>query len=98
MRADGRDVAHVTVRVVDAKGVLVPDAAREVAFDLRGQGRLIGVDNGDPLDLGDVKASRRRTFGGMCLAIVQAARSPGAVEIRAAADGLAPASAVLTVE
>lgn len=98
IRGDGRDVAHVTVRVVDAKGVFVPDAACEVDFDLRGEGRLIGVDNGDPLDLGDVKASRRRTFNGMCLAIVQARRSPGAMEIAATADGLTPASAVVTVE
>ena len=98
IRADGCDVAHVTVRVVDAKGVFVPNAAREVRFDLRGAGRLTGVDNGDPLDLGDVKANRRKTFYGLCLAIVQAGRCPGTVEIVATADGLTPACAEVAVK
>lgn len=90
IRADGCDVAHLTVRVVDAKGVFVPYAACEVRFDLQGAGRLIGVDNGDPLDLNDVKARQRRTFNGMCLAIVQGGRRPGMLEVVAVAEGLAP--------
>jgi beta-galactosidase len=88
----------VTVRVVDAKGVFVPNAACEVRFKLEGVGRLIGVDNGDPLDLGDVKASQRRTFNGLCLAIVQAARRSGTVGITASSDGLAPAVAEIAVQ
>jgi len=98
IRADGCDVAHVTVRAVDAAGVFVPTAACEVRFDIQGAGRLIGVDNGDPLDLGDVKANTRKTFNGMCLAIVQAARHSGMIELNATADCLAPASVMITVE
>ncbi len=48
LRADGEDVAIVTVAVVDAQGRVVPNANVPVAFSLAGPGRIIGVGNGDP--------------------------------------------------
>jgi beta-galactosidase len=46
--ADGASVSVITVRINDAEGRMVPDAANMVAFDLTGPGRIIGVGNGDP--------------------------------------------------
>jgi beta-galactosidase len=46
--ADGMSVSVVGVRVNDAQGRLVPDAANLVSFDLAGPGKIIGVGNGDP--------------------------------------------------
>lgn len=48
LAADRRDVAVVTVRIVDAEGRVVPTADVEVTFALDGPGRIIGVGNGDP--------------------------------------------------
>ena len=48
LRADGEDVAVVTVAVVDAQGRVVPTANVPVSFSLAGPGRIIGVGNGDP--------------------------------------------------
>jgi beta-galactosidase len=48
LRADGEDVAVVTVAVVDAQGRVVPTASVPVAFTLAGAGRILGVGNGDP--------------------------------------------------
>jgi len=48
LRADGEDVAVVTVAVVDGQGRVVPTAGVPVAFTLAGPGRVIGVGNGDP--------------------------------------------------
>jgi beta-galactosidase len=48
LRADGEDVAIVTVAVVDAQGRVVPTANVPVAFTLAGPGRILGVGNGDP--------------------------------------------------
>ncbi|HEY6473493.1 MAG TPA: glycoside hydrolase family 2 TIM barrel-domain containing protein, partial [Acidimicrobiales bacterium] len=48
LRADGEDVAAVTVAVVDAEGRVVPTAHVPVTFTLGGPGRIIGVGNGDP--------------------------------------------------
>jgi len=86
--ADRRDVTHVTVKIVDAQGRMVPDAAHEVAFEIHGEGKLIGVDNGDQGSHDDYKASRRKAFNGMCLAIVQSTAKTGQVVVTAASPGL----------
>jgi len=64
----------------------------EIVFTVEGQGRLIGVDNGDPLSHEDFKTNRRRTFNGLCLAIVQSTASAGSIRITAISPGLTSAS------
>jgi beta-galactosidase len=95
LEADGSDVAHVTVQVVDAAGVPVPDAENLVSFSVTGPAQLIGVDNGDLRSHADYKATQRSAFAGMCLALVQSTKSPGQIKIAASAEGLAPASVVV---
>jgi beta-galactosidase len=48
LAGDGCDAAPVTVEVVDAQGRPVPTANLAVTFQIGGQGRIIGVGNGDP--------------------------------------------------
>lgn len=48
IKADGRDVAVVTVEIRDAAGRIVPTADTPVGFTISGPGRIIGVGNGDP--------------------------------------------------
>ncbi|MGA2770710.1 MAG: glycoside hydrolase family 2 TIM barrel-domain containing protein [Bryobacteraceae bacterium] len=93
--ADRRDVAHITARIVDAQGRMVPDAAHEVAFEVQGEGKLIGVDNGDMQSHDDYKSNRRKAFSGMCLAIVQAGGKPGQIRVTASSPGLKPGSVTI---
>ncbi len=51
IKADGKDIAVITVSAVDKKGLSVPDATNEISFNLSGPGRIIGVGNGDPTSL-----------------------------------------------
>lgn len=51
IKADGRDLAVVTVEVRDASGNQVPTAGDLVRFEVQGPGRIIGVGNGDPSSL-----------------------------------------------
>ena len=90
--ADRRDVAHVVVKIHDEKGRVVPVAMNEIIFTVEGEGRLIGVDNGDPLSHEDFKTNRRSAFNGLCLAIVQSTASAGSIRITATSPGLASAS------
>ena len=46
--ADGRDVAVLTVSVIDGQGRVVPTASNSVRFTVDGPGRIVGVGNGDP--------------------------------------------------
>jgi beta-galactosidase len=90
--ADRRDVTHVAVKIQDRQGRVVPVAMNEIVFTVEGEGRLIGVDNGDPLSHEDFKANRRRAFNGFCMAIVQSTASAGSIRITAVSPGLTSAS------
>ena len=96
LRADGRDLSFITVRVLDAEGNLVPDAANLVQFKLSGPGFVAGVDNGYQASLELFKANSRQAYNGLCLAIVQTTERGGAITVRATAEGLAGASIILT--
>jgi beta-galactosidase len=89
---DGEDCAVVTVQVVDAQGRPVPRADNEISFAIRGPGVVIGVGNGNPTSLEPDKASSRRAFNGLCMAIVQARKTAGRLRITASAPGLAPST------
>jgi beta-galactosidase len=86
--ADHEDAAVVTVEVVDAEGRRVPTADYELAFDIAGPGRIIGVGNGDPSSHEANKGSVRRAFNGLCQVIVQTTREPGAIQLGASSPDL----------
>jgi len=92
LEADRRDVAHLTVEIVDSKGRVVPTADNEVVFQVEGEARLIGVDNGNPTSHESYQGNRRKAFNGMCLAIVAATGKAGAIRVTASAAGLRPAT------
>ncbi|RYE04829.1 MAG: DUF4982 domain-containing protein, partial [Sphingobacteriaceae bacterium] len=51
IKADGKDMAIITVSAADKKGLAVPDADNEISFTLSGPGRILGVGNGNPTSL-----------------------------------------------
>jgi beta-galactosidase len=93
--ADGEDVASATVAILDAQGNVVPTANRLVTFEISGDGRLIGVGNGDPSSHESEKASHRMTFNGLALALVQASPDAGEIVIRATSEGLQDAKLLI---
>jgi beta-galactosidase len=95
IKADGTDLSFVTVKVVDKNGTVVPMADNLIKFDVTGPGRIAGVDNGNQISHESFKASQRKAFHGMALAIVQAKRRSGQIVLKATAGTLAPASVVL---
>jgi beta-galactosidase len=94
--ADRRDVAHATVRILDEAGRVVPVANSEVTLEVEGEGKLIGMDNGDPASHEDYKSNRRQAFNGLCLAVVQATAKPGKIRLTASSPSLKQASVVIT--
>ena len=98
LRAGQRDVAHFTIRIVDARGDTVPGSDATITFDLQGPAALIGVDNGNPASHEDFKASHRQAFNGFCLAIVQSTCDPGKVRFTARAEGLKEASLEIEIQ
>jgi beta-galactosidase len=99
IRADRRDVSHITVKVFDTQGRLHPDADNEITFVVEGEGRLIGVDNGNMAEMAtDFKGKTRKASHGMCLAIVQSAASGGQIRVTATSPGLKPATVTISTK
>lgn len=88
LTANSQDVAHIEVRVVDADGNIVPTANNLVKFFIEGEGKIIGVDNGNPQDHNSYKINQRNAFNGLCLAIIQSTNKPGKIKLIAKSDGL----------
>ncbi|MFE2704405.1 glycoside hydrolase family 2 TIM barrel-domain containing protein [Streptomyces mirabilis] len=94
LAADGRSLLFVTAEVVDARGVVVPDAEHPIAFDIDG-GSLAGLDNGREESAERYQASTRTAFHGKALAIVRSGARPGSLKVTARSEGVR--GATLTV-
>jgi beta-galactosidase len=96
LRADGRDLSFVTVRVSDRSGTTVPRRHDVIRFSVTGPGDVVAVDNGDPTNFEPFQASERKAFNGLALAVVRAsAKKSGSIRLRAEAVGLEPATVTL---
>ena len=93
--ANGEDVALFAVEVRDAEGRTVPTADNEVSFRLSGQGRVIGVGNGDPTCHESDKGSSRKAFSGFCMAVAQSTKEAGSITVEASSPGLTAASVTI---
>jgi beta-galactosidase len=98
IKADGIDLSFVTVKIVDAQGVLVPSADNLVTFEVQGPATIAGVDNGLQTSLEPFKANYRKAFNGLCLAVVQAAEQPGKILIKATSDNLKQAEVEIVTQ
>jgi beta-galactosidase len=96
--ADRRDVAHVTVKILDAQGRIVPITDNNVAFEIQGEGRIIGLDNGNPDSHEDYKGKSTKAFHGLCLAIVQSTAKAGRIQLAATSPGLKSSSVAITTK
>ena len=96
IKANGTDLSFVTVKVLDEKGTLVPYADNLISFELEGPGKIVGVDNGNPVSHEPFQASYRKAFHGLCLVVVQSNESPGDIILQASADGLEGVSINIT--
>src|SRR3984957_10975681 len=83
-----RDLAHVTAEVTDAAGDVVPTSNDLLTFSMQGNGRIIGLDNGQPDSHESYQGRERRTFNGLALALIQSTGKPGKLVLRASAPGL----------
>jgi beta-galactosidase len=81
--ADGEDVVLFTVEALDEQGRAIPTANDLVKFKVVGEGRLIGVGNGDPNCQESDKEPQRSLFMGLAQVIVQASRKPGEITLEA---------------
>ena len=98
LTADGKDLAYVTLRIVDKDGNLCPTDGRLVKFSVSGAGRYRASANGDPTCLDLFHLPQMHAFGGMLTVIVEAGEKPGRIQLKATAKGLKTGRLSLTAE
>ena len=95
--ADGKDLVYVTVDVTDKDGNIVPNAANNVKFEVKG-GTLVGVDNGKQADHQSYQEDNRNAYNGSLVAIVQATDKAGEISVTASSKGLDSATVNVTAK
>jgi beta-galactosidase len=89
IHADGEDLSFITVRVTDSKGVMVPEAANLIKFQVSGPGEIIATDNGDPSNMTAFPSHERATFNGLALVVIRSKRGiPGMIKVMASSGAL----------
>jgi beta-galactosidase len=96
IKADGKDLSFITVRVLDKNGNPVPDSDKLIEFSVAGSGKIVGTDNGYQADTVSLKTNKRKCWKGMALVIIQSSGKKGNITLRATSKGLQPA--VLTLK
>lgn len=88
LQADGKDLAYITLRIVDKDGNLCPNDGRLVNFKVKGAGKYRASANGDPTCLDLFHKPEMHAFGGMLTVIVQSGEKVGDMELQATAKGV----------
>ena len=97
------DLSYITVDLVDENGNFASGASNTLNFKLEGNGKIVGVDNGNPVDTTsykpttDTKATRK-AFSGKALVIVQSTRDAGSMKLTVSGEGLKEQSITITTE
>lgn len=82
------DLCFIAATIVDANGVIVPNANHLIKFKTTNNALVEATDNGSPIDLTPFKTKQRKAFNGLCLAIIKAKSSTGTIRVEAVSKGL----------
>ena len=81
IKADGNDLAYVTVSLVDKNGTLCPDAANRLQFTVTGAGTYKAACNGDATSLEPFTQPQMSLFHGQLVVVCQAGKTPGVMTL-----------------
>ena len=82
-KADGMDLQHVEVMLVDSKGRRIQTADDEVTFLVEGDASIVGVVNGDINSDEMMVGNHRRLYNGLCTVVLRSGRTAGKVVLTA---------------
>lgn len=93
IESDGYDLSYITVDLLDKDGNFVSNANQKLYFTLEGEGKIVGVDNGNQSDtqsfrVDDPKRVSRNSFNGKALVIIQSTKRAGDVKLHVKGVGL----------
>ena len=88
LKANGKDLAFVTVSVVDKNGIPHPTATNQLKFKVKGDGKFRAVANGDATSLELFHLPTMKLFSGKLVVLVQAGEKDGNIHLKVTGKGL----------
>ncbi len=82
-QADGQDLQHIVVRLVDSKGRTVLTAQDEIKFEVEGDASIVAVTNGDINSEELNVTDHRRLWQGKAMVILRAGQQPSKITLKA---------------
>lgn len=98
LRANGEDVAFVTVELLDRNGNVNMQAEKEIEVKITGPGIIQGYGNADPYFQGSYQRYLIPSFEGRVQAVVRAGMETGEIKMRFMASGCKTAEITLPVK
>jgi len=82
LKADGEDMAFITVSLTDAQGTLIPEAADALTFEVTGAGTFQAACNGDATSLEPFTQPTMQLFNGQLVVLVRSNGQQGQVTLK----------------
>lgn len=95
IKANGEDLAFVTVSVVDKKGVPCPTATNQIEFKVKGSGNFRAACNGDATSLELFHLPTMKLFSGKAVVLIQSKKELGNIELLVTGERLKAAKIIL---
>ena len=88
MKADGQDLSHISIHLEDEDGNPVQTDDRMLTVSVEGEGRFMGIDNGDLRRKNSFAGNELRTYFGKALVVVQSTRKAGKMYVNIKMEGV----------
>lgn len=88
LKADGQDLSHISVHLEDEDGNPVQTDDRMLTVTVEGEGRFMGIDNGDLRREKTFAVSELKTYFGKALIVVQSTRRAGSMQVKVRMEGV----------
>lgn len=86
--AGGNDLSYILVEALDKQGNLCPVADNRIEIEVRGEGMIAGVGNGNPQSLNALQSSAVDLFYGKAMLIIKSGEEKGKIKITAKSENL----------
>ena len=97
IKADGSDLSYILIEAIDKNGNNCPMANNKIDIQIDGDGKIAGIDNGNPRSMNPFQANSVNLFYGKAMLIVQSGTNKGALAVKAASDGLKEARVTIKI-
>jgi len=81
LKANGEDLAYITVSVVDKNGIFCPTATNQLTFKVDGEGTYRAACNGDATSLEMFHLPTMKLFSGKLIVLIQSTEKSGKITL-----------------